>query len=703
MKKISLLIVISLFYSCKDRDISHNNLLKKIPKVATIHGKILTDNYYWLRDRDNPNLLEFLENENSLINTYMNGTDSIQRKIFDEILMNENENYEGLPYEENGYWYQTKRIKGKDFPVSFRWKDNDENVKKVFFDENELVKKMSVKEVNKESISKDNRFLAFNSDKTGSGELDMRILDLQTNKVLDDVLEKGWQIEWLNDSKTLYYTKDDSITNRTYRLYKHLIGQPQSKDVLVYEEKDEAFSLGISKSRSESYIFLNSYSKDENQIWLLNADEASNDTVLIQKMEPKVKYSIDHIENYFFSITNKDAPNNKIIRTSKIRNGSPANWQEFVPENKEIYIESFILFKDYTVVEEKTKGLTKFHVFDNLVRDNYYIEISEDSYLMDVAVNKSSNSNTFNYTIESFSKPLAFYEWDFLERKTTIKKTTKPKHYKENEYKAEQVWARSSDGTEIPISLVYKKKLFSKNGNNPLIIEGYGSFGLTFNPKFDSWLFPLLDRGFVYARPHVRGGGYLGTNWYKDGKYLKKKNTFTDFIDCTEYLIKEKYTNKDQIVARGASAGGLLMGAVVNMKPQLYKTVIAEVPFLDVVNTMMDETIPLTTSEYKEWGNPKNKEYFNYMLSYSPYDNIHATSYPTMLFSTGYLDENAPYWEAAKTVAKMKEIGTGINPIFLKTNMKDGHQGPSGLYPGIEEEAYFQSFILKSLFPEQYN
>jgi len=585
--------------------------------------------------------------------------------------------------------------------IYMRWKEGEKNTKKIYFDKNELVNRMKVKEVSQDAFSPDNKYLSFTSDKTGSGNLNINILDLETNQILEDVLIKGWETVWLNDSKSLYYTKDDSITNRTYQLYKHTVGTEQSKDLLIYEEKDEAFSIGIEKSSSGSYIFLNSYSKDENQIWYLNTDKNDDKLVLLNKLKSKTFYYANHFSNFFYLLTNENAPNFKINRASTVKANDVVNWQEFIPENKTIYIEDYQFFENYTVIKENKKGITQFHVYDKILGDDYYIPITEETYILDFWVNRPESSS-LKYSIESFSKPVTIYEWDFATRSYIKLKTMSQGNYVEDDYRAELVWAKASDGTEVPISLVYKKELFKKDGTNPLLIESYGSYGITFSPEFKTSLFPLLDRGFVYARPHIRGGGFLGVEWYNQGKLFNKKNTFTDFIECTEYLIEKGYADKEKIVARGASAGGLLMGAVANMRPELYHTMIVEVPFLDVINTMVDESIPLTTSEYKEWGNPNNKEDFEYMLSYSPYDNIWNTSYPNMLFQASYLDENAPYWEAAKTVAKIKELSKGSNLLYLKTNMEDGHQGPSGIYSAIKEEAYFQSFILKTLFPKKY-
>ncbi len=662
-------------------------------KTQTVHDHILHDDYAWLRNKDSLSVKNYLEAENNYVADYMKRTDSLQNQVYEEIIALIDENYKTLPFLRNKFWHKAEFVKGKDYPVYSWWPDAEPKQVEVLFDENKWVKHFGAYSVSLESMSKDNKKLLFSVDMTGSGELDMYVLDTKKQMVLPDKMTRAFSATWANDNNTVFYIKNDSITNRSYQLYKHTLGQKEEEDVLIFHEKDDTFSLSISRSMDFDYIFLDSASKDENEIRYLNSSKPQEDFKLFSKKQKGIKYSLFHSKDLFYVLTNENAINNKLLKVDEY-DTAKSNWVEVVKHKEDAIITDIDIFKNYLVVTEKKNGLPKIHVFDKLKGNDYYLPVEESTYDLWSGMNFDFDTDRFVYKYESLLSPEITYEWNFITKQKRVLKYDAVDSYKKNDYKTERIWAKSYDGTLIPISLIYKKSKFKKDRTNPLLIEGYGAYGVSvFYHKIS--IFPLLDRGYVYAIPHIRGGGYLGKKWYQDGKLLNKKHTFEDFNACTEHLIAESYCDKKQIVARGASAGGLLMGAITNMKPELYSLVIANVPFVDLINTMMDESIPLTTSEYKEWGNPADKEYFEYMLSYSPYDNIQNKEYPSMLFLTGIEDENVPYWEAAKMVAKLRATTRNPENIFLKTSMENGHGGASGRYPAIQELAYVQAFILK--------
>lgn len=664
--------------------------------IQTVHGHVLNDDYYWLRNKDSIRVKNYLKQENDYLTNFMKNTDSVQANIYKEIVALTNENYKTLPYIRNQFWYKGAIEKGQDYPVYSRWPDSNPEQVEVYFDENKWVEYFDAYSVSPESISKDNKKLLFSVDMTGSGELDMYVLDIKNQRVLPDKMTRAYSATWANDNETIFYVKDDSITNRSYQLYKHKVGEKEEEDTLLFHEKDDNYSLSIQRSTDFEYVFLSSSSKDENEYWYLNANNSNGNFKLFSKRQKGVEYELYSSKGFFYVLTNENAINNKLCMVS-VSNTNKKEWNEVIPHNKGIIITDVDIFKDYLVVSEKKNGLPQIHVFDKLKEEDYYLPVEGHSYELWTSANFDFDTDRIRYKYESLSTPEITYEWSFISKEKKELKNDAVENYKKDDYQVERIWAKSYDGTLIPISLIYNKTKFRKDGTKPLLIEGYGAYGISMKLYYNKYIFPLLDKGFIYAIPHVRGGGYLGTAWYRDGKLLNKKNTFKDFIACTEHLIAKNYCDEKQVIARGGSAGGLLMGAIANIKPNLYSLIIAEVPFLDVINTMMDESIPLTTSEYTEWGNPNNKEYFEYMLSYSPYDNVQAMEYPSMLFVTGIEDENVPYWEAAKMVAKLREISKNPQDIFLKTNMGSGHQGASGRYPAIEEEAYLQTFILKQM------
>ena len=664
--------------------------------TQTIHGHVLSDDYYWLRNKDSISVKKYLAQENDYLANFMKDTDSLKTGIYNEIVALTNEDYKTLPYLRNKFWYESGYDNNQDYRIHSRWSDSYPKQVEIYFDENKWVDYFDAYSVNIESISKDNKKLLFSVDMTGNNVLDMYILDIEKQKVLPDKMTRAYYATWANDNKTIFYIKDDSITNRSYQLYKHTVGEKEVEDVLLFHEKDDNYSLSINRSADFEYVFLNASSKDESEVWYLNANYPHHEFKLFSKRQKGVEYQLFSSNGFFYILTNENAINNKLLKVN-VSNTDKNKWEEIISHSKDIIISDVDIFKNYLVITEKNKGLPQIHVFDKLNREDYYLPIEEATYETWTFANFDFDADHLRYKHESLLTPEIIYEWNFITKERKVLKSNAIESYKKEAYRTERIWVKSYDNTLVPVSLIYKKKEFKRDGTNPLLIESYGAYGSSMPLYYNKYIFPLLDRGYVYAIPHVRGGGYLGTSWYRDGKLLNKKNTFEDFNACTEYLISNKYCNINEVTARGASAGGMLMGAIANMKPDLYALIIAEVPFLDVINTMMDESIPLTTSEYKEWGNPNDREYFEYMLSYSPYDNIRAKKYPSMLFIAGLEDENVPYWEAAKMVAKLRDICKNPKDIFLKTNMGSGHQGASGRYPAIEEEAYLQAFMLKQM------
>ncbi len=669
---------------------------KRIPVKLVKHDDIRVDDYLWLNQRDNKEVLAYLEEENNYYSALTEHTKSFQQELFEEMKGRIKEDDSSLPYKLNGYWYITRYEIGKEYPIYSRKKGSLESAEEIIFNCNELAEGHEYYDLRGVTVSPDNKLAAFGTDTISRRQYHIQIKNLETGQIYADKIDNTTgSAVWANDNKTLFYTKKDPFTLRSDKIYKHILGQPSEEDELIFHEQDETFNTFVYKSKSKKYIIIGSYSTLTSEFQVLNADNPNGDFKLFSERERGLEYSIYHFENNFYILTNKEkATNFKLMKVDE-KNTSTENWEEFIPHRADILLEDIEIFKDYYVLTERDNGLNKLKVTKWDDSESYYIAFDNETYVAYPYANPDFDTDIFRYVFNSMTSPYAIIDFSMGTKVKELKKEQEVlggKFNKEN-YRSERIWANARDGTKVPISLIYHKDT-KLDGNSPLLQYGYGSYGSTSDPYFSSVRLSLLDRGFVYAIAHVRGGEYLGRPWYEDGKLLSKKNTFTDFIDCSEFLIKKKYTSKEHLYAYGGSAGGLLMGAIVNMAPDLYNGVIAAVPFVDVITTMLDDSIPLTTGEFDEWGDPAKKEYYDYMKSYSPYDNVIAQDYPNMLVTTGLHDSQVQYWEPAKWVAKLRANKTDKNELFLYTNMDAGHGGASGRFEALKETAKEYSFLI---------
>ena len=668
---------------------------KKNPKYLKKFDSIRVDNYYWLKNRNDPDVIKYLEKENDYYEKKTSHTKEFQDKIFKEIKNRIKEDDKSVPYFLNGYWYITKFKKNKDYPIYVRKKETLDSKEQILFDCNFLAKNYDFFNLSNIKISPDNKLAAHSIDTVSRRLYTIKIKNLETGKFLNDCIDNtSGNFAWGNDNTTLFYTNRDSETLRNDKIYKHVLGTNSKDDELVFHEKDNTFYTNVSKSKSNKFIVIASYSTLTSEFQFLNADTPHDDFKLFSKRKRGLEYSINHFENYFYIITNTDnSKNYKLMKTS-VKNTDYNNWINVIDQRKDVLIEGIDVFKNYLVVSERSNGLNRINIKKWDDSEDYYLDFNCETYSAYTTNNIDFNTNILRYGFNSLTDPPCIIDFNMETKEKTIRKQQQvldPDFDKDN-YISERIWSKSEDGTDVPISLVYKKGL-QKNSKNPLLLYGYGSYGNTIDPYFSISRLSLLNRGFVFAIAHVRGSEYMGREWYENGKLLNKKNTFRDFISCTKYLISQGYTNSKQSYAYGGSAGGLLMGSVINLAPELYNGVISAVPFVDVVTTMLDESIPLTTGEYDEWGNPNEKEYYNYILSYSPYDNVSQINYPNLLVTTGLYDSQVQYWEPAKWVAKLRELKKDNNLLLLNTNMASGHGGASGRFEALKEVAKEYAFL----------
>ena len=667
----------------------------KIPVSFKKFNDIRIDDYYWLKERENPEVIDYLERENDYYEKMTSHTLDLQNKLFKEIKDKIKEDDESVPYFLNGYWYKTKYKEGLDYPVYTRFKDSLNNNEEILFDCNELAKKHDYFNLSNFQISPDNKIVAFSTDVVSRRLYSVQFKNLETGKVYSDkIINSSGSFAWANDNSTLFYTSRDVNTLRNDKIFKHVLNTDYKNDELVYFEKDETFYTNVSKSKSKKFIIISSFSTLTSEFQFLPADNINESFKLFNKRKRGVEYSINHYDDHFYIITNKDKAYNYKLMKTKISETSSENWTDVVEHRKNVLIEGIDIFKDHLVVSERVDGLNRINIKKWDDSENYFLNFDNETFSSNTTTNLDFNSKKLNYAYNSLNEPYSVIEFDMITKEKTILKQHKvlDKNFSKDNYVTERIWADSQDGNQIPISLIYKKGI-KRDGSNPLLIYGYGSYGNTIDPSFSISRLSLLDRGFIYAISHVRGSEYLGRDWYENGKLLNKKNSFNDFVDSTKFLISEGYTSAEHCYAYGGSAGGLLMGAVINMAPELYNGVIAAVPFVDVITTMLDETIPLTTSEYDEWGNPNQKHYYNYMMSYSPYDNVSKVNYPNLLVTTGLHDSQVQYWEPAKWVAKLRDYKQDQNYLFLNTNMETGHGGSSGRFEAIKDLAKEYAFL----------
>ncbi|MGA1544550.1 MAG: S9 family peptidase [Saprospiraceae bacterium] len=666
--------------------------------IKAPHGASRTDNYYWLNDRENPEVIDYLTAENKYLKEAMSHTESFQANLFEEMKSRIKEDDSSVPYFKKGYYYYTRYEQGGQYAIHCRRKGSMEAPEEIVVNGNELGENQSF--LNFYVIYSPNQQLAaIVKDTVGRNFYTITIKDLTTGTMLPDQIESTrGNIAWMNDNQSFYYVVPDPKTLREYQVYRHILGGLPSTDALIYEEKDETLSVSVSKSRSEGFIFLHSSRTDAAFAQFMSADMVENPR-LIAPLQANVKYYADHAKGADLLIyTNLDAVNYKLVRTP-FSETSTENWQDVIPHRADVFLEEVAFFKDFMVIQEKTKGLSTLYIQpweDSQATQK--LEFDEPAYYAGLGNNPAFDTPLVRYNYTSMTTPASVYDYQVTTGDKLLKKQQPVLgDFQSDNYQTERIYVPSRDGKEIPLSLVYRKDRFKKDGSAPGWIYGYGSYGYSMEATFSSTRLSLLDRGFVFAIAHIRGGQEMGGAWYEEGKMMQKKNTFYDFIDCSMWLQDHDYVAKDKLFASGGSAGGLLMGAVVNMAPEVYKGVVAAVPFVDVVTTMLDESIPLTTFEWLEWGNPNIKSEYDYMLSYSPYDNVSAQEYPNLLVTTGLHDSQVQYWEPAKWVAKMRTIKTDDNRLFLHTNMDAGHGGASGRFDRLKEIALEYAFVFDLL------
>ncbi|MBZ0199417.1 MAG: S9 family peptidase [Ignavibacteriaceae bacterium] len=695
---LSMLIVfgtIEIFSQEKD-SMMKPPVAKRIEKKLTIHNDTRIDNYFWLNQREDPEVISYLEAENEYTKKILAHTEKLQEKLYNEMIARIKQDDQSVPYKDNGYYYYSRYEEGKEYPIYCRKKESLNAPEEIMLNVNEMAEGHAYYQVSGLSVSPDNTFLAFGVDTLSRRKYDLMVKDLRTNKVLADLIPNTTgSAAWADDNKTIFYTtKDDAL--RPFKNFRHSLGAKVDDAKLIFHESDDTYNTFVYRSKSGKYILLGSTSTLTTEYRFLKSDNPNGEFTMFYPREKGLEYYIDHFENNFYIRTNLDALNFKLMKTD-VNKTSKENWYEVIPHRSDVLLEGFEIFKDYLVVEERAKGLTQLRMIDWKTNSESYVDFGEDTYSAYISTNKDFDSQVLRFGYSSLTTPSSTYDFNMkTNEKTLLKREEVLGGFDPDNYQSERIYATAPDGVEVPISIVYRKGII-KDGNNPLLLYGYGSYGISTDASFSSVRLSLLDRGFVYAIAHVRGGQEMGRSWYEDGKFFKKKNTFTDFIACGEKLVSAKFTNKDKLFAYGGSAGGLLMGAVINLRPDLFKGVVAAVPFVDVVTTMLDESIPLTTGEYDEWGNPNQKDYYEYMLSYSPYDNVEAKDYTNLLVTTGLHDSQVQYWEPAKWVAKLRYLKTDNNMLLLKINMEAGHGGASGRFKRINEVALQYTFFLNLL------
>ncbi len=669
---------------------------QKIAKELQAHKSVRVDDYYWMNDKKNPEVISYLEEENDYNQKVTLNSKDFQEKLFKEMKSRIKEDDESVPYKLNGYWYLTRYQTEKDYPIYSRKNNSLDASEEILFDVNKMAEGFEYYSLGGLNVTRDNKLVAFGLDTLGRRNYVIQIKNLESGEIFPEkIIATTGGSTWANDNKTLFYTKKDSKTLRSNQIYKHILGTDPIMDSLVYEEEDETFNTYIYKSKSNKYLIIGSSSTLTSEYRILDADNPEGVFEVFQPRKRGLEYGISHYGDYFYVVTNKDGATNYKLMKSPVDNTGMENWIEVIPHREDYMLEDIDIFKKYLVVSERHNGLNKIKIILWDKNESYYLPFDNETYTAFTSINPDFDTDILRYNYNSLNTPTSVIDFNMATKESKVLKEQEVLggKFDKNNYITERVWAKALDGTKIPVSLIYRKGI-KMDGSNPLLQYGYGSYGSTIDPYFSSVRLSLLDRGFIYAIAHVRGGEYLGRPWYEDGKLLNKMNTFTDFIDVSKYLIDQNYTSKENLYAMGGSAGGLLVGAVVNMAPELYKGVIAAVPFVDIITTMMDESIPLTTGEYDEWGNPNNKEYFDYMMSYSPYDNVKAQDYPNMLVTTGLHDSQVQYWEPAKWVAKLRDLKTDNNILLFQVNMDAGHGGVSGRFEALKEVAEEYAFLL---------
>lgn len=700
----NILLILILFTTTMNLTAQFNSAVAPVAEKKehwrTIHDDKVLDNYYWMYDYfgkgpDSTKVLKYLEDENAYLETVMSGTKQFQENLFSEMKARIKEKDESVPVFKNGYYYYTRTDDGKQYFKYCRKKGSLTAPEEILLDVDKMAEGHAYYSAAGFSISEDNKLLAFGVDVVSRRQYTINIKNLETGEILPEKIENttGYAV-WANDNKTFFYTVKNLKTLVPEKIFRHVLGTDLTNDVQVYDEKDNSNYIGVIKSKNNKFIFIYSSATLSSEMRMISASKPTDEFKVFQPRMEKVLYEVIPLNDKFLILTNKDgATNFKLMECTESKTDA-ANWKEIIPHRKDVLIQNIEEFKNFIVINERSEGLVKMRVRNLANNNEYYIDFGEATYSANFNANPEYNSTTLRYGYTSLTTPSSIFDYDMVAKsKKLMKQQEVLGGYNSNDYHTERIFATANDGTKVPISIVYKKG-FKKDGNAPLLLYGYGSYGASMDASFNSTRLSLLNRGFVYAIANIRGGQEMGRQWYEDGKMMKKKNTFTDFINCAQHLISEKYTSPKHLYAMGGSAGGLLVGAVINMAPELWNGVIAQVPFVDVVNTMLDENIPLTTNEYDEWGNPNNKEAYFYIKSYSPYENIEKKNYPNLLITTGLHDSQVQYFEPAKWIAKLREMKTDNNLLLLKTNMEFGHGGASGRFDYLKDVALNYAFLL---------
>jgi oligopeptidase B len=695
MKK-QLFILIILFNACNQKQMSKQTLppiCEKKNKNLTIHESVRIDPYYWLNDRENPDVIDYLNKENNYTDKILSHTKEFQDSLFKELKARIKEEDKSVPYTYNGYEYWREFSKGDEHAVHLRRKIGND-INETLLNGNKLAKGYDYFDLGDFDVSPNNELLAYSTDTLSRRIYDIKFRNLLTDELFEETIENTTgSMAWANDNQTIFYTKQDPKTLRSYQIFKHTVGSDPKNDSLIFEEKDDTFYCYVYKSKSDKYIIINSSSTLSDEYRIIDANQPNEKPKVFQERKRGLEYSIFHHKDEFFILTNKDHVNFSLMHCN-IESTSVSNWKTVIEGKNDVLLEDLELFNDHYALSERSNGLMKLKISSFANDDFHYIEFDDPTYVIQSAINPQMNTNQLRFGYSSLVNSGSIYQYNMdSKERMLLKEKEVVGGYDANQYESKRLWTKSRDGVNIPMSMVYKKGI-KMNGKNPLLLYAYGSYGYSIDPYFSPNRLSLLNRGFIFVIAHIRGGEEMGRSWYEDGKLLKKKNTFNDFIDCGKHLISEKYTSEEHIYAAGGSAGGLLMGAVLNMEPTLFKGILAQVPFVDVVTTMLDESIPLTTGEYDEWGNPNDKDYYDYILSYSPYDNVEKKAYTNLLVSTGLHDSQVQYWEPAKWVAKLRDHKTDDNILLLQTNMKAGHGGSSGRFEYLKEIALEYAFIM---------
>jgi oligopeptidase B len=671
-------------------------IAERIHTEKPINGAVLTDDYAWLRERTNPRVVKYLEAENAFAEQSTSDEKPFAEKLYSETLSHIKQTDTAVPYRKRGYWYYTRTEEGKQYPILCRKKETLSAPEEVMLDVNELAQGEKFMSVANAEVSDDNNLLAYLSDNVGFRQYKLHVKNLRTGKILSDTAERVDSIAWAADNKTIFYSTEDAQTKRGNLVHRHMLGADPAVDPVIYEEKDERYDVYVNRTRDNRYLVMASESHVTTEERFLAANSPNGEWKILEPRKEGVRYYVDEANGLFYIRVNDTDPSFRLV-TAPVTSPGQAQWTELIAARKEVPLDDVDAFKEFYVVTERVKGLPVLQVISTKSKERHTVEVPEPAYSLGSAANAEFDTDKYRYSYQSPITPNSTFDYDIKKQTSTLLKQQEvPGGYDKTRYAVERLFVPAKDGVGIPVTVVYRKDKF-KRGENPLFVYGYGSYGITIDDRFEVTQLPLLDRGVVTTVAHIRGGGELGEAWHDGGKMMTKRNTFTDFIDATEGLLAQGYGMRGQVGIEGASAGGLLMGAVTNIRPDLFKVVLCEVPFVDVMNTMLDATLPLTVGEYEEWGNPNQKAAFDYMLTYSPYDNVVAKSYPALLVETSFDDSQVMYWEPSKYVAKLRALKTDQNPLVFFINMHGGHGGSSGRYDSIRERDRNYAFMLTQL------